>query len=54
MFGNFIGSLQLRRKLKIYKFDAFDPAKIGFTKEEDWEKFAEKAHEIMRKVLDVK
>jgi len=26
--------------LEAFEFDAFDPAKIGLTKEEDWEVFA--------------
>jgi len=53
IFGRIILAFQRNRSWKIYEFDAFDPAKIGLTKEEDWEKFAEKTHDIMKKVLGV-
>ena len=53
VFGRFILACQPTRNWKIYEFDAFDPAKIGLTKEEDWEEFAAKAHKIMRTVLEV-
>jgi hypothetical protein len=53
LFGRLILGFQRYRSWQIYEFDAFDPAKIGLTKEEDWEKFANKTQEIMKKVLKV-
>jgi len=53
IFGRITCALQRYREWEIFEFDPFDPAKIGLTKEEDWEKFAEKAHNIMKKVLNV-
>ena len=53
LFGRWIITLQFRRELEAFVFDAFDPAKIGLTKEEDWEVFAQKTKEIMIKVLKI-
>ena len=54
IMGRIVSGLQFHKEWRIFEFDAFDPAKIGLTKEEDWEKFANKCQEIMEKVLKVK
>ena len=53
IFSWYILALQKHRELDVYLFDAFDPAKIGLTKEEDWSAFAQKTKEVMVKVLGV-